>query len=40
MFYRPFGIGSHFRHITLIAALAFIALAVLLIRRPARWTCR
>jgi hypothetical protein len=34
VFYRPFGIGSHFRHITLIAALAFVALAVLLIRRP------
>ena len=34
VFYRLFGVGSHFRHITVIAALAFIALAVLLIRRP------
>ena len=32
--YRLFGFGPPFRHITLIAALAFVALAVLLIRRP------
>ncbi len=34
VFYRLFGFGPPFRHITLIAALAFAALAVLLIRRP------
>jgi hypothetical protein len=32
--YRLSGFGPPFRHITVIAALAFIALAVLLIRRP------
>jgi hypothetical protein len=32
--YRLFGFGPPFRHITLIAALAFVALAVLLVRRP------
>ena len=32
--YRLFGFDPPFRHITLIAALAFVALAVLLIRRP------
>ena len=34
VFYRLVGFGPPFRHITLIAALAFVALAVLLIRRP------
>ena len=33
-FYRLFGFSPPFRHITLIAALAFVVLAVLLIRRP------
>ncbi len=32
--YRLFGFGQPFRHIPLIAALALVALAVLLIRRP------
>ncbi|HEX2818711.1 MAG TPA: hypothetical protein VHO07_00855, partial [Streptosporangiaceae bacterium] len=32
--YRLVGFGPPFRHITLIAALAFVALGVLLIRRP------
>jgi hypothetical protein len=34
VFYRVFGYSPPFRHITLIAALAFACLAVLLIRRP------
>jgi len=34
VFYRLFGFAPPFRHITLIAALAFIALGVLVIRRP------
>jgi len=34
VFYRASGFGPPFRHITLIAALAFVALGVLLIRRP------
>ncbi len=34
VFYRLFGFSPPFRHITLIAALAFVAVAVLLIRRP------
>jgi hypothetical protein len=34
LFYRLFGFGAPFRHITLIAAVAFVALGVLLIRRP------
>jgi hypothetical protein len=32
--YRLLGFGPPFRHITVLAALAFVALAVLLIRRP------
>ena len=32
--YRLLGLGPPFRHITLIAAVAFVALAVLVIRRP------
>jgi hypothetical protein len=34
VFYRLFGSGPPFRHITLLAAAAFVVLGVLLIRRP------
>jgi hypothetical protein len=34
LLYRLFGFSPPFRHITLIAALGFVSLAVLLIRRP------
>ena len=34
LIYRLFGFGPPFRHLTVLAALAFVALAVLVIRRP------